>query len=290
MAKKPRNVKFRTVRQSNDAETKRFAAVLVGCVALILAVSVLFILNKHDFDFKSALGGDAETETTVEETQSVQTDIEADKTYLFLCEDSSTGELRFAWTVNFRLPKRTVSICTLDLDTRIEAGGESISIRKANQTASLKEIVWGIEKLYDIKIDGYIGSDDESFKSMVNYFGGFDVTVPEQIEYKSGDLSVILVKGKQNLKGDSLFRYMRYLCTQGEWGRKLMASALGEILDGVFKPSNTNRCSTIFSRISNTLKTDLTIVDFSSSEKGIKVITENGFSSKRTLETPDDAD
>ncbi len=290
MAKKPRNVKFRTVRQSNDAETKRFAAVLVGCVVLILAVSVLFILNKHDFDLKSALGGDAETETVLEETQSVQTDIEADRTYLFWSEDSSTGELRFAWTVNFRLPRRTVSICTLDLDTRIETGGESISIRKANRTASLKEIVWGIEKLYDIKIDGYIGSDDESFKSMVNYFGGFDVTVPEQIEYKSGDLSVILVKGKQNLKGDSLFRYMRYLCTQGERGRKLMASALGEILDGVFKPSNTNRCSTIFSRISNTLETDLTIVDFSSSEKGIKVITENGFASKRTLETPDDAD
>ena len=290
MAKKPRNVKFRTVRQSNDAETKRFVAVLVGCVALILTVSVLFILSKHDFDLKSALGGDAETGTAVEETQSIQADIVADRTYFFWCEDSSTGELRFAWTVNFRLPKRTVSICTLDLDTRIEAGGESISIRKANQTASMKEIVSGVEKLYGIKIDGYIGSDDESFKSMVNYFGGFDVTVPEQTEYKSGDLSVILVKGKQNLKGDSLFRYMRYLCTQGERGRKLMASALGEILDGVFKPSNTNRCSTIFSRISNTLETDLTIVDFSSSEKGIKVITENGFTSKRTLETPDDAD
>ena len=290
MAKKPRNVKFRTVRQSNDAETKRFAAVLVGCVAFILAVSVLFILSKHDFDLKSALGGDAETEIIIEETQSVQADIEADRTYLFWCEDSSTGELRFAWTVNFRLPKRTVFICTLDLDTRIEAGGESISIRKANQTASMKEIVWGIEKLYDIKLDGYIGSDDESFKSMVNYFGGFDVTVPEQIEYKSGDLSVILVKGKQNLKGDSLFRYMRYLSTQGERGRRLMASAIGEILDGVFKPSNTNRCSTIFSRISNTLETDLTIVDFSTSEKGIKLIAENGFTSKRTIETPADAD
>lgn len=288
MTKKPRNVKFRTVRQSNTAETKRFAAVLVGCVVLILAVSVLFILNKHDFDLKSALGGDAETETVEDETQSVPADIEASKTYLFWCEDSSTQEMRFAWTVNFSLPKRIVSVCTLDPDTRIEAGGESLSIRKAQKTAGIKEVVSGIEKLYGIELDGHIGSDDESFKSMVNYFGGFDVTVPEQIDYKSGDLSVILVKGKQNLKGDSLFRYMRYLSTQGERGRKLMASAIGEILDGVFKPSNTNRCANIFSRISNTLETDLTIVDFSSSEKGIKVITENGFASKRTLETPEE--
>lgn len=261
---------------------------LVGCVLLILTVSVLFILNKHDFDVKSALGGDAQTQELIEETQEIQEGIEASRTYLFWCADSSTDEIRFAWTVNFELPKRIVSVCAIDTDARIDAGGESISIRKACAAAGIKDVVSGIEKAYGIKIDGHIGSDDESFKSMVNYFGGFDITVPEQIEYKSGDLSVILVKGKQNLKGDSLFRYMRYLGTLGERGRKLQAAALGEIMDSVFKPSNTNRCSTIFSRISNTLETDLTIVDFSEAEKGIKQFTENGFASKRTLGSPDE--
>ncbi len=290
MAKNPRNVNFKTARQSSGAETKRFAAVLLGCVLLILTVSVLFILNKHDFNVKSALGGDAETQIVEEKTQSVQAEIEASKTYFFWCADSATDELRFAWTVNFELPKRIASVCALDLDTRIEAGGESISIRKAYAAAGIKGVVAGLEKAYGIEIDGNIGSDDESFKSMVNYFGGFDVTVPEQIEYKSGDLSLILVKGRQNLKGDSLFRYMRYLGTLGERGRKLQAAALGEIMDGVFKPSNTNRCSAVFSRISNTLETDLTIVDFSQAEQGIKVLTENGFASKRTLETPEEQD
>ena len=288
MTKNPRNVKFKTARQSSGAETRRFFAVLVGCVLLILTVSVLFILNKHDFDVKSALGGDAQTQELIEETQEIQEGIEARRTYLFWCADSSTDEIRFAWTVNFELPKRIVSVCAIDTDARIDAGGESISIRKACAAAGIKDVVSGIEKAYGIKIDGHIGSDDESFKSMVNYFGGFDITVPEQIEYKSGDLSVILVKGKQNLKGDSLFRYMRYLGTLGERGRKLQAAALGEIMDSVFKPSNTNRCSTIFSRISNTLETDLTIVDFSEAEKGIKQFTENGFASKRTLGSPDE--
>ena len=290
MIKNPKNVKFKTARQSNDAETRRFVAVLVGCVLLILTVSVLFILSKHDFDVKSALGGDAETQTVVEESQSMQIDIETSKTYFFWCADSSTDEIRFAWTVNFELPKRTVSLCAVDIDARIDSDGKSISIRNAFASSGIKGVVSGIEKAYGIKIDGHIGSDDESFKSIVNYFGGFDVTVPEQIDYKSGDLSVILVKGKQNLKGDSLFRYMRYLGTLGERGRKLQAAALGEILDSVFKPSNTKRCENIFSRISNTLETDLTIVDFSAAEKGIKMFTENGFASKRTLGSPDERD
>lgn len=286
MMKKPRNVKFKTARQSSGAETKRFAAVLVGCVLLILTVSVLFILNKHDFDIKSALGGDAETQVIQESVQNSVPDIEGSKTYFFWCADSSTDELRFAWTVNFELPKRIVSVCSVDLDARIDAGGENISIRKAYAAAGIKGVVAGIEKAYGIELDGHIGSDDESFKSMVNYFGGFDVTVPEQIDYKSGDLSLILVKGKQNMKGDSLFRYMRYLATLGERGRKLQSAALGEIMDSVFTPSNTNRCVNIFSRISNTLETDLTIVDFSSAEKGIKQFTENSFASKRTLNSP----
>lgn len=288
MIRNPKNVKFKTARQSSGAETRRFVAVLVGCVLLILTVSVLFILNKHDFDIKSALGGDAETQTVIVEEQSVQDEVEASKTYLFWCADSSTEEIRFAWTVNFELPERIAYICALDIDARIEAGGENISIKKAYASAGIKGVVAGIEKTYGIELDGHIGADDESFKSMVNYFGGFDVTVPEQIDYKSGDLSVILVKGKQNLKGDSLFRYMRYLGTLGERGRKLQAAALGEIMDCVFKPSNTNRCGNIFSRISNTLETDLTIVDFSAAEKGIKQLTENGFASKRTLESPEE--
>ena len=288
MMRKPKNVKFKTARQSSGAETKRFAAVLVGCVLLILTVSILFILNKHDFNMKSVLGGDAETQVVAEETTEAMPDIEGGKTYFFWCADSTGDEIRFAWTVSFELPKRIAYICAVDIDARIEAGGKTTSIRKAYSSAGIKNVVAGIEDAYGIEIDGYIGSDDEGFKSMVNYFGGFDVTVPEQIDYKSGDLSVILVKGRQNLKGDSLFRYMRYLGTLGERGRKLQAAALGDIMDSVFTKSNTNRCGTIFSRISNMLKTDLTIVDFSSVEDAIKEFTENGFASKHTLDSPDE--
>lgn len=287
MPRKPKNLMFRTTRQSSGNDNKKFAAILIAGVVLILAVSIFVILSKNDFNVKNVLGGDAPTETQAQQTDTNEAEIQASKTYLLWCADEADAELRFAWLVNFTLPDRRVTVCALDPDMRLDAGE---SIRQTFRLSGIKELVTRMESDFGLDIDGYIGSDDENFKSMINYFGGIDITVPEQIEYRSGDLTVILVKGKQNLKGDSLFKYMRYLGTLGEDGRNLQAAALNEMLDFVFKPSNANRCSSIFSRISNTLETDLTIVDYSSSEEGIKLFVENGISSKRTVESPEEVE
>ena len=295
MARKPKNIMFRTNRQSDSGDIKKFAVILTSCVVGILAISIFAILIKYDFDVKSVLGGNAETVTQVEETQIPEVEIEADKTYLFWCAESSGNRMRYAWLVNFKLPERRVTACALDLDMRINVASDAQvgekkteSIRNVFMQSGIKDLVAYMEADMEIEIDGYIGGDDEEFKSMVNYFGGFDVTVPEQIEYKSGDFSVILVKGKQNLKGDTLFKYLRYLGTLGKRGRSLQATALNEILTSVFNPSNAGRLNSIFSRISNTLETDLSIVDFSSAEAGIKEFAEKGFTLKKTVETPEE--
>ena len=272
MGRKPKNLMFRTNRQSSGNDNKKFAAILILAVVFVLAVSMFFILKSNDFDFKSVIGGDAQTETVESSENKDVPEIKAAKTYLLWCADDD-AELRFAWLVKFILPERRVLLCPLDTDMRLEDGE---SVRKVFRNSGIKELVQQLEIGAEIEIDGYIGSDDESFKSMINSFGGMDITVPEQINYRSGDLTVILVKGKQNLKGDSLFKYIRYLGTLGERGRNLQAAALGEMLEYVFKPSNLNRCSSIFSRISNTLETDLTIVDFSSAQDGIKQFVEHG--------------
>lgn len=283
MDKRPKKTVFKTSRQSVSGETKKFAAILIGCVLLVLTVSVLAILSKHGFDVKSALGGDAETVTVEETTEEEIPGIQGSKTYLFWSADTENDDLRFAWIVRFGMPDMTAEVCSLDLDLRI--GGSSI--RKIFASYGTKTLVEEIEKAYGISVDGYIGSDDESFKSMINYFGGISITVPEQIGYKSSDLTVILVKGRQNIKGDTLFKYLRYLGTMGKRGRERQSAVMIEILDFVFSSSNLDRRGTIFSRVTNTLETDLTIVDFTHAEEGVKVIMENGFARKKTVESPE---
>lgn len=291
MARRGRkNISFTTRRQSSSGEMKKFAFILVSCVLSILVISCLAILKKYNFDVKSALGGNAETEVS-EETTSVQpVEIEADKSYLFWCADDEEG-FYFAWLVNIKLPERTATVMTLETDMKIPAlpeSEETESIKSIYLRSGINELVSRLESSLELEIEGHIGSDPEAFKSMINYFGGMDITVPEQIEYKSNEFSVILVKGKQNIKGDSLFKYLRYLGTLGENGRRLQASAVIEMLEYVFKPAYTKKSSNVFSRLSNTLETDLTIVDFSSSKKGIDVLTENGLYAGKIAKSVDD--
>ncbi len=272
MAKRPKNIMFKTTKQSKGEETKKFVAILVFCVVAVLAVSIFAIVSGNSKDDGGV--------TLVEE----QAEIEAEKTYLFWCADGS--ELRFAWLVNVEMPERRAVVCTLDVNRKL-GGGYEESIRQVFASEGIKKLVADMEAEFETKIDGYIGSDEEGFKSMINYFGGFDITVPEQITYRSGDFALTLVKGKQNMKGDTLFKYIRYLCTLDEDGRDLQADAMSEVLACVFKPSNISKCDSIFSRISNTLETDLTIVDYSSAKSGIEILVEEGFASIRTVDKPE---
>lgn len=272
MAKRPKSIMFKTTRQSKGEETKKFVAILVFCVVAVLTVSIIFIAgNGKD---------DSEDVTQVEE----QVKIEAEKTYLFWCADKN--ELRFAWLVNVEMPERRAVVCSLDINKKLGEGYDD-SIRQTFASKGIKSLVEGMEAEFEIKIDGYIGSDDESFKSMINSLGGVEITVPEQISYRSGDFALTLVKGKQNMKGDTLFKYIRYLCTLDKDGRDLQADAMSEMLAYVFKPSNINKCDSIFSKISNTLETNLTIVDYSSAKAGIETLVEEGFASIRTVDKPE---
>ncbi len=284
MAKKPKNIMFRTERQSADRGFRKFSVAFAVGVLVILLISCLAILNKYDFDIRTAMGGDSVTETQPVSEKSTEWQEDADKTYFFWCADSESKRLRFAWLVNFRLPEAEVSICTLAPDLLFEGGTETLESMLAKSGPA--ETVKKLEELTEAPIEGYIGSDDESFKAMINYFGGMDVTVPEQIEYRGKDFTVILVKGRQNLKADSLFKYLRYLNTLGPRGRNLQASALGEILEDVFRPSNMSNSERYFSKLSNTVETDLSIVDYSQSEEGIKVFMKNGIGKRIVVDSP----
>lgn len=284
MAKKPKNIMFRTQKQSSDRSFKKFSAVFAACVLVILIVSCFAILKKYDFDVRTAMGGEPETTTQAVSQETALLLEQADKTYFFWNADSESGELNFAWLVNFRVPEMAVSVCALPLDTLLSDGTETLasSFKNLGENGTVRQL----EELTGIPIDGYIGSDDESFKTMINYFGGMEITVPEQIEYRGSEYTVILVKGRQNLMADSLFKYMRYLGTLGPRGRNLQASALMEMLDGIFKEKNIEKRERYFSKLSNTLKTDLSIVDFLAAEEGIKAFMQGGIKDKNIVESP----
>lgn len=288
MLKKNNNGPFRKQRQTMNGETKRFFVIFFLCVLLVLLVSCLAILGKYDFNLKNAVNGEAETETVTVTEEGEIPEIQGEKTYFFWCAESDRSSIHFAWLVNINMPERTMKVYTVTPETLVETDGEAVSLEMLYQKWGELELAKAVETATGVKIDGYAGSDGNSFRNMINSFSGVDVTVPEQVEYRGEGLTLVLVKGKQNMKGDTLYKYMLYLESLGARGRSMQANVLTEIFESVFKPSYIGRTSSIFSKFSNTLKTNLSIVDFSQTEEAVKILMEHGFVSLKPVDSPEE--
>ncbi|MBQ4626028.1 MAG: LCP family protein [Clostridia bacterium] len=277
MAKKSRkNIYFQTKRQSSNGELKKFAAVFAACVIGIAGISCLAILSKYDFDVKSAVGGNSETETSVAETTTEPVTASAQGTVLFWCADSSAENLRFLWLCRFGVPENEVTLYSLDPKAVVMSNGVSRTFEGCYSASGETGLIKAVEEFAGVKIDRYIGSTDSTFKTMINYFGGVEINVPEQTEYRSGEFNLMLIKGRQNIKGDTMFRYMRYLATLGSEGRTRQSEVLMQILKNILSSKNLEKMGKIYSKLSNTLKTDITIVDFSQNEQALAILTEKG--------------
>lgn len=279
---------FRAGKIVMSEETKKFFIVFFACVFTVLAISSLAILKKYDFDIRRAVSGEAKTEPTAEVTSSGIPEVYGDKTYLFWCASEKRDTLHFAWLVNIKMPERKATVCTVPPETLVNFNGSVSSIENVLSKTGNEEFLSAVEATFGSEIDGYICSDETSFRTMMNYLGGVDITVPEQVEYRNEGLTLILSKGKQNLKGDSLYKYLCYLDTLGTRGNASQALVMSDILKSVFRPSRVNKTDSIFAKISNTLNTDISIVEFSRAEKAVKILCENGFEAVATVDTPEE--
>lgn len=286
--RKRKNIMFSTRKQSMSNETKRFFGIFFAGVALVLVVSCLAILSKYDFNVKSAVSGEAETQTTTQVQETGIPEVRADKKYLFWCASEDRQSMHFAWLVNVKMPERKLMIYTLKPETVAQVNGTAMSLENVYAKLGEARLAEAVESASGIDLDGYIGSTEDSFKNMINYFGGVEVTVPEQVEYRGDGLTLLLIKGKQNMKGDTLFKYLRYIETLGAKSSSMQANVLGAVFENLCEPSYANKSEAIFSKISNTLKTDLTIVDFSKAQKAVGVLTENGFNVIKTVDSPEE--
>lgn len=286
MARK-KNLVFETQKRSDRGNTRKFWAVLITGVLVVLVASTVMILNSSNFDIDSAFGFEKETETTQEITETQAVAVESERTFLLWCAGSGRENMRFLSLVKVKLPERKVSVCTLDPKAALAAtatGTESpASIYLKSGDSAL---VSAIENAYGIKIDRYIGATETEFKSFINYFGGVEVNVPEQVNYRSSEMSLVLIKGKQNLKGDTFFKYILYLDTLSNGDRR-QSSAISQLLESIFRPDNLNKRNRIFKQITNDMSTDISIVDFSSEEDGIVMLMQNGIAEAEIVEYPE---
>lgn len=118
--------------------------------------------------------------------------------------ESGDREIYFLVLAHMDLKKNVVKFCPLNVK---QSYIDSYKYGGANQVASL------LEKEYNIKIDRYISSNENTFVLAINYLGGVSFNISDRIEYRTEDLTLILTPGKQTIRGESLIKYLKYLRT-----------------------------------------------------------------------------
>lgn len=258
---KNKDLIFRTKKERSQKQLKRFSLAIAGFIVVFGSVSLLYFLKTYNFDIKAALGA---TETSVSQTQSVQPPRvgESVTDLLLYCSAADKSELYFVSVVRVMMPQGKVCICSLSPNDTAVQNGKSETLGGAYTRGGVKALKAAVESLGDVHIKRYLGSTESTFKSTVNYLGGFDIDVKAGVEYR-GDFDLLLVRGEQELKGDTLLKYIRYLGTLGQDGMLAGAGVLGEVISSALSPDYSERSQSIYSRIANTLDTDISIVDFS---------------------------
>ena len=275
-----------TEKQSAKVKTKKFITVFAVGAAVVLALSLAAILGKNDFNIRAAIGGDAETKADRQENAVKASVSDSDKIYFLWVASKDRSKMRFIWLVRVQMPEARFSICTVNPESILTIGGKGVTFEDIYAKSGEKELVAAMKAYSGLEIDKYIGASDENFKALVNYLGGVQINVPEQIEYKSEEFNTILVRGMQNMKGDTLFRYLRYLGVTEYEGPRSQSKIFGDFLKNLFSEKYVEKRSSIFSKISNSMITNISIVDFSSHDADVKALMESGIGSIDIVSVP----
>lgn len=250
-----RKTTFSTERKNKEKKKLIIIIAIISVLAVLIACSVTLIINSRE----ETQNSDDEGEYLLPVKKNKIT-----HNLLLWCKDSQ-GDLQFLWVVQAELPKGKYTIYSPSLDEQILYNEVYAGVAEIYKKNGIEGLQTAIEHHCDITFDSQIGSDGEHFKQMINYFGGVNVEVLDNIEYR-GIFTLILLKGKTVLKGDSLYKYLFYSNFMQENASETRVQVIGELLTNVLSEDYLPKLETIYSKIANLLISDITIVDFSASK------------------------
>lgn len=128
------------------------------------------------------------------------------------------------------------------------------------------KLVSAVEQKEGVKINKYVGSDAETFALAINYMDGLEYTVDKRIEYRNNNYTLILTKGSQTIKGETLIKYFRYCKTLGTDGMRTQGKLICAMLDSYITDENVENGSKIYQKLLANLDSNSDISFFEAAE------------------------
>ena len=270
-----KNHKFHTSKQDKRNGSLRLLIIFL-CFALVAGtVSVaLIVKNNNSFliDLFSKETTSSSQEDTTDKNQLVDldTELEGKASILLYCTDREAGEIFFMAVVNADMQTRSFEVQPLKTDNP--------DYIKALSTGGEKELVSAVKKAEGVTIDRYVASNTDTFALAINYMGGLEYTVAERIEYRTDEFTLILTKGDQTIKGETLLKYFRYCKTLGdEAGLRQQGELICRMLDEYITEENVGNGGTIYEKVLSKInsKSDISYIEASKALQMLRLLFES---------------
>lgn len=270
-----KNHKFNTAKQEKRKSFFRLTAIFI-CIAVVIgSVSVAVILKNNNNFIKDLFTNETTVQSQEESTaENDLVDLEQELTgrarVLLYCTDREASEIYFMAMVDANMKRQSFKVYPLKTDNP--------DYTKALSTGGYKELISKVESAEGIKIDRYIASDTDTFALAINYMGGLEYTVDERIEYRTDDYTLILTKGDQTIKGETLLKYFRYCKTlDAQTGLQQQGDLICAMIDEYITAENVEKGDTIYEKVLSKInsKSDISYIEASKALQMLKLLCES---------------
>ena len=270
-----KNHKFNTAKQEKRKSFFRLTAIFI-CIAVVIgSVSVAVILKNNNNFIKDLFAKETTAQSQEESTaENDLVDLEQELTgrarVLLYCTDREASEIYFMAMVDANMKRQSFKVYPLKTDNP--------DYTKALSTGGYKELISKVESAEGIKIDRYIASDTDTFALAINYMGGLEYTVDERIEYRTDDYTLILTKGDQTIKGETLLKYFRYCKTlDAQTGLQQQGDLICAMIDEYITAENVEKGDTIYEKVLSKInsKSDISYIEASKALQMLKLLCES---------------
>jgi len=163
---------------------------------------------------------------------------------------------------------RIISMLSIPRDTRVTLPGSDsfVKINSVVMLRGLPELINQVSELTGIQLDGYILTNFDGFKNIIDTLGGINIYVEKDMYYETGDKvdGVINLKaGEQRLDGAQSLQYARYrhdsMADIGRTARQ--QKVLKAVAKEMLQASTITKLPKLIPQLLQAVETDLNISD-----------------------------
>lgn len=260
---------------NNSAKKRRVTFILLFiCFAIVLgSVSFLLLWRSLNYDFNNFFIKNDESTlpvTTTEKTQTVRYNGEA----MFLAAVTSDDgkQTDFITLVNVNLSDKIIKLIPVDGET--VNSQTNLSYSRILENSGVKELVTLLNADLGINIDRYVLLTESGYKSVFRTLGNITVKLSENVEYDTEDMFLELKKGENILTPEKTYKYMKYICQTNDSYEcsRLNSEIIVAAISAFYTSNNISSGDSLFSKLINYCKTDISIVDYTSYKEKIEYL------------------